>query len=547
MRQHFSRLAVAAIVMICSNSIFAAQALDLSHQPASILEKFMPGSQTLRGAQPEPEITENSKHVDFNQTTHIRVSQTYSGYPVWGSDAIVHLPKGVTPSLNAVREHRNLAASNISVDGVFYQDLQADLANTPAYVFNKAQAQKALARAIEDYSAEVGARFTTSNEESRLTVYVDEQQKAHWAFVIKFATSRIHTIPAHPVYVMDAVTFAVYEHWNNIKTQSDIVPGGGFGGNEKIGKLVYDGIDNNRPVLNFERIASAQMCYLRNATVIIKDKRHDDEVPSFKCEMTDDTHKVYWNTLDDAANGGYSPNNDGIYSDMIVRQMYMKWFGIMMLEKDGIPLRVTFYTHDPIEGQNAYYEDGKMVFGEGDDESYPVVAPSVVAHEMSHGFTEQHSGLSYHGMSGGIDEAFSDMADKSIEYYMYGKNNWEIDAELLKDGGKVLRYMDEPTKDCAHKKPGADCSISHAANYKKSMNVHFSSGIFNKAFYLIANKWNTRKAFEVMVQANTSYWTANTNFNKAACGVLKATRDYKYDESVVREAMQAVGVETSKC
>lgn len=290
------------------------------------------------------------------------------------------------------------------------------------------------------------------------------------------------------------------------------------------------------------------MCSLQNETVIIRDRRTNN-IPTFRCETPDAKHNnLYWNTLDDAANGGFSPNNDGVYSDKIVREMYMKWFNVPMLVKNGKPMQVTFHVHDQDQGQNAYYDNGEMVFGEGDDESYPVVAPSVVAHEMSHGFTEQYANLRYHGQSGGINEAFSDMADKSVEYYMYGQNNWDIDAELLKDGGHLLRYMDEPTKDCRPNDiPGESCSINHVKNYSSDTDVHLSSGIFNKAFYLMASQWNTQKAFNVMVQANMNYWTPNATFVHAACGVLKATRDYKYDEKTVRDAMHAVGVETTKC
>ena len=293
---------------------------------------------------------------------------------------------------------------------------------------------------------------------------------------------------------------------------------------------------------------ATKTCYLSNETVIIRDKRNHDQVPSFRCEKKDSQHNnVYWNTIDDAINGGYSPNNDGLYSDMIVRDMYLQWFEVPMLLKNGKPMQVTFFVHDPLEGQNAYYEDGKMVFGDGDSESYPVVAPSVVAHEMSHGFTEQHAGLKYRGESGGLDESFSDMADKAVEYFVYGKNNWDIDAELVKEGGRMLRYMDEPTKDCEGKKPGEACSISHVKDYKRNMNVHFSSGIYNKIFYLLATKWNTHQAFEVMVQANMNYWTATTTFARAACGVIEAVKDYKYDEVAVRDAMKTVGLTTRNC
>lgn len=545
MKSFFSAIALSVVCFLLMNTAFAAQVIELSEQPASILQSFMSGTKNLRQTSGLA-IRETSRGTDMNQTTHVRVSQTYLNYPVWGSEAVVHIPKNVTPSLTSANDKR--ISANISMDGLFYQNIQHDLANTPAYIFNHAQAEKALSAAVQMSKEEWQTNFTYADSQTRLIVYVDDQQQAHWAWMVSFKTSRIHNMPAKPVYILDALSLAVYEHWNNLKTSGVLVPGGGIGGNGRIGKMIYDGAEGHRPMLDIERGEGTKVCYLRNDTVIIRDRRYRDEVPSFRCEKTDNQHNnVYWNTVDDVANGGYSPNNDGLYSDKIIREMYSKWIGVPMLVKDGKPMQVTFYVHDPMQEQNAYYDDGKMVFGEGDNESYPVVAPSVAAHEMSHGFTEQHSGLNYRGQSGGIDESFSDMADKAVEYYMYGENNWGIDAELLKEGGRMLRYMDEPTKDCEGKKSGEPCSISHFKNYKKSTDVHHSSGIFNKAFYLMATKWDTRRAFEVMVQANMHYWTANANFARAACGVIKAARDYKYDEKVVKDAMREVGVSTTKC
>ena len=111
----------------------------------------------------------------------------------------------------------------------------------------------------------------------------------------------------------------------------------------------------------------------------------------------------------------------------------------------------------------------------------------------------------------------------------------------------MLRYMDEPTKNCGNRQPGDHCSIDHVKDYHSGLDVHNSSGVYNKAFYLIANKWNTRKAFEVMVQANLNYWTENETFESAACGVLKAAKDYKYDEETVREALKEVGIAADQC
>jgi Zn-dependent metalloprotease len=115
--------------------------------------------------------------------------------------------------------------------------------------------------------------------------------------------------------------------------------------------------------------------------------------------------------------------------------------------------------------------------------------------------------------------------------------------------GESLRYMDKPSKNCKGGTPGNGCSIDEWSQFYEGMNVHYSSGIFNRAYYLLATTpdWNPKKAFDVMVQANRYYWTSTTSFASAACGVVRAARDYKYDLNAVVNAFQVVGIDASKC
>jgi pseudolysin len=164
-----------------------------------------------------------------------------------------------------------------------------------------------------------------------------------------------------------------------------------------------------------------------------------------------------------------------------------------------------------------------------------------------------------------LNEAFSDMAAQAAEFYSQGKNTWMIGSEISKVKGTALRYMDMPSKDCVSSaKPGNDCSIDSyyeypdliasskkltAGDQRDSYVVHLASGVFNRVFYLIstADGWDPRKAFEVMIQANANYWTAASTFEKAACGVLKATKDLKYDAAAAQAAFKTVGISTKKC
>jgi pseudolysin len=234
----------------------------------------------------------------------------------------------------------------------------------------------------------------------------------------------------------------------------------------------------------------------------------------------------------------------------IARNMYQDWYNMPMLKnKDGSPMFLNAHVH--LSDENAYWDGNKVIFGDslGSRTFNPFTQLDTVVHEISHGFTEQHSNLAYYSQSGGLNEAFSDMAGIAAEYYAYGETQFLVGLGDIKKEGEVLRYMDKPSKDCHGGKPGNWCSIDHMSQYHNSIDVHYSSGIFNRAYYLLANSqgWNAKKAFDVMVQANRYYWTSTTSFQQAACGVVKAAHDYKYDVETVANAFEQVGLNTKSC
>ncbi len=549
MYQVHRKLVASGFVLLgisCMTSAFAAKPVNLQDQPVSFLQSLS----TLSASQSN--VKELSQTVDFNHTTHIRIQQTYAGYPVFGGDAVMHVPTNhSTTSLKALLQNPN--NNQATLNGVMYQDLSADLKNTPANLLNANQANKALQAAIQLYQNKAGSDAQISQTRSNVMVYVDKSNKAHWVFFISFvAQSAQAKMPEMPTFIMDAQNLSVYEQWNNIQTL-DHTDGGGFGGNPKMGELAYDSLTGDYPELAIERDAAAELCYLENDTVTVRDARKQQAdgsyiVAQFACGSQDDQHNhIYWDADQDKANEAYSPSNDALYAGKVIHEMYQNWYGVPPLVQDGQPMMLNMIVHANME--NAYWNGKAMYFGDGESMFYPLVSLGVGAHEISHGFTQQHSGLVYRGQSGGLNESFSDMAAQAAEFYSVGHNSWQIGSEIMKGNDKALRYMDEPSKDCHGGQPGNWCSIDNLKEYHDGLDVHFSSGIFNKVFYLMgsAKGWDTKKAFDVMVKANSNYWTSNTSFEDAACGVIKATKDYQYDLDAVTQAMTAVGIDTSHC
>jgi PKD repeat protein len=116
-----------------------------------------------------------------------------------------------------------------------------------------------------------------------------------------------------------------------------------------------------------------------------------------------------------------------------------------------------------------------------------------------------------------------------------------VGYDIFKSANGALRYMYDPPLDGQ--------SIDHVSDYYSGLDVHYSSGIYNKVFYLVAvsSGWNTRMAFDIFVKANTDYWTAGETFASGAEDVRQAALDYGYPCSAVAAAFANVGITITAC
>ena len=533
-----SSVLLVGLPWLCAPSVYAAKQIDLSQQPVSILQSFISSGGLAKHA---ANIEEISRNIDANKTTHVRVQQTYGGYRVWGADAVLHIPAGGKEMKDGF------------MNGNFYDALRNDLANAPDSIFSARQSGNAIKHVLAIYEKKIGQPVEVSDQKSELIVFVDDSQKAHWAYKVDFyaKSTQAGKAPQKPNYIVDAITLKTYLMWDNIQTQKNTSEsfGGGLGGNENMGKYFYDGLQQpfHLSVLKITRDNDTRVCSFTNTDVRVLSYKNNKGV-TYSCDKTDKAHNdTYWVEKLDPVNGGYSPSADALFGGQVIKSMYQDWYGVPVLTENGKPMLLDMVVHEPID--NAYWDGRRMTFGDGVDMFYPLTSLGVASHEISHGFTEQHSGLDYYGHSGGMNEAFSDMAAQAAEFFAYGKSSYQIGPEIMKEKGTALRYMDVPSKDCEGRKPGNWCSIDNASQYYNGLDVHYSSGVYNRAYYTLATTadWNQRKAFDVMVNANTNYWTSSSTFEQGACGVMHAAKDLGYDTAAVVNAFTTVGVKTSQC
>ena len=328
---------------------------------------------------------------------------------------------------------------------------------------------------------------------------------------------------SRPFYIINAKTGEVIKHWQGMDTRSKPSKQEirGYGGNTKTGRYTY-GVDYS--LLKTTRVGVNACAYDFGKVKIIHLHGKEEGDKSFVVDCKKGAQ--------DAANGAFSPANDALYFAHVLFDMYTKQYKVEPLKGARLIVQVHYGTNF----ENAFWDGKRMAFGDGGNSTFPMISVDVMGHEVSHGFTEKHSNLIYEGQSGGINEAFSDMAGEAAEEFSGRKVDWINGVEISKDiSGN--RWLNNPKLD--------NKSINHLECFYPDMDVHYSSGIFNKAFYLLTNNtpsWSIKKAFGVFVRANRLYWTENSTFAAAACGAINAARDMGFSTNDVEKAFQAVGV-----
>lgn len=460
---------------------------------------------------------------------HQRYQQSYLGVPVWGKQFIAH-KNAVHEIVNINGEYVERLSGQLNMQKILKTVLSADqaIALAKEYVMSKGIVGQQYSNNATDVACIAGEHLPKqcdnkkhTNQQENFRGFLDDsaklflylEQGEQLIYQVKL-TYQSQSHYAMRILLVNAITGLIVDEWDNLKTAEATGPGG----NAKVGRYVYGTDFDAMPATE-----SNGICRLENNNVKTIDLNHQTsggDVHSFSC---------YENT-EREVNGAYSPLNDAHFFGNIIFDMFQDWYNFAPLS-----FQLTMRVHYGSNYENAFWNGSSMTFGDGGSRFYPLVSLDVSAHEVAHGVTDQNSDLIYSGQSGGMNEAFSDMAGEAAEFYLRGQNDWLMGADIFK-GGSSLRYFEDPTRDGR--------SISHTEQYTNGIDVHYSSGIYNRAFFLLANTegWGIQKAFDVMVDANVNYWTPNSTFNEGACGVIDAAHRRGYIVLDVIAAFEQVGV-----
>lgn len=449
----------------------------------------------------------------------IRYQQLYKGVPLWGERVIEHVDPGTSQSLLMGKVIRKL---DIDLDNK-KPNLSAD-------------------EALQLAKAKAGV-YASNNDQVKLWITLDEQNIGHFVYHVTFATSN-GGLPSSPYFVIDASTGTVLQQWENNKYAFPVVAVSGAGGGNP--NISYSfGANTSYGPLWVEKIDSIN-CRLKNSNVMTVTYNSDYNNPTKFNPIADTPPPSF------ACNGGNTAKttNNVHYFGQRVFDMYQAYgvqaFSNSVAQSQGYSALVLAY--DNTIGFRASWQAGKSgaYFGgggaypyDGDPassfQSYPWVSADIIAHEISHGFTQQHANLSYEQEPRALNEAFSDMAGEAFKYFINGSNDFLFGSEAMVNGG-AIRSLSDP-KPVANKSQYDTWFATHLPE------EHVAAGIFDKAFYLLAQKpgWGVGKAFQLMVDANNLYWTQTTGFSSAACDIHQAAINRGYSTADVDNAFDQVG------
>ncbi|MFD8720701.1 M4 family metallopeptidase [Streptomyces sp. NPDC059629] len=198
-------------------------------------------------------------------------------------------------------------------------------------------------------------------------------------------------------------------------------------------------------------------------------------------------------STDDSVNRAF----DGLGT---TRDFYRDVFNRDSIDDQG--MRLDGYAHFSTHYNNAFWDGQQMVFGDGDGRIFTDFTGSltVIAHELTHGVTENTAGLAYHNQSGALNESVSDVFGSLVKQWSLKQSvdeaDWMIGSEVFTPGieGDALRSMRDPGHAYDNALLGKDPQPDHMSKYVNLPDtengdfggVHINSGIPNKAFYLVA-------------------------------------------------------------
>ena len=468
---------------------------------------------------PSRELSLVRETRDELSNSHVRMQQTVGGIQVRGGELIAHYDgEGALTSLDA-RYAPGLAALDLH----------------PAL-----SAEQVHATATSDILAEEPSLAQTTlvtQTSPTLQIFAPEDTTPRLAYHVRLRGDGHR--PVLMDYMIDAQTGAILENFDDIET----VTATGIGINGDVRTLNVTPSGDGYKMLDSTRGA---------ATITTTTAGGDESTPGTVVRGSA--------TVFDATGPAKGSAVDAHFFTGVVYDYYKKTHGRAGIDGKDSPLIAT--VHYGSEYNNAFWDGEGMTYGDGDGSEFKgfAAALDVIAHELTHGVTQNTSGLIYSKQSGALNEAVSDIFGSFVEHALRPDpiKNFILGEDLTIGDTKPFRDLIHPSKG------------RQPSNMKQFVNtttdnggVHTNSGIVNNAMFLMTiggtNDFSKivvpfgigwEKSEKLWFKANTTHFMSGTSFLAAAQATLATAIELQFsqnDQNIVECAWIATGVLPGTC
>ena len=481
-----------------------------------------------------------SFRTDQLSQTHTRFQQYYKGVRVWGGDGIVHMDAQgrELPLTSAFKQNIDLDVTPTRSGAEALSVAHADLDPRGPYAYAPTAELVIYPEAVSEVHPErthlAASALNAADMVSRVKRYV--------------LAYHVHTElenpgdTRHTDYLVDARTGTIIDKWDSLLTASVI----------GTGKSQYSGtvsLNANSVVGGYELRDPTRPVSLGN---VVYNLDHGTSGAGAIYQDADNTWGDGGN-FKEAPEPTTSPNGqtaavDAAFGLQATWDMYKNVFGRNGI--DGLGSPVYARVHYDSAYDNAFYSDECLCITYGDGTKLQTLtALDIAAHEFSHGVCSTTAGLIYNKESGGLNEANSDIMGAMTEFYARGTGgqgntipdtggNWTQGEQATTPAYPLkMRFLYKPSKDGK----SADAWSPTLQN----LDVHYSSGPMNRAFYFLSQGSSTDagsefhstylpggmagigndKAAKIWFRALTTYMTSSTDYASARIASIQAARD----------------------
>ena len=425
--------------------------------------------------------------------THARFQQLHQDVPVWGSVAITHMnASGLSLPITAEAVRTGV---RLNVQPALDEASAMALATLELAPRGLMESLPKAELVIYPETHRVSLTPDKPFKEQNAVDFKDEVVGYHLAWHVHAELDNAQDGVAQKDFIIDAQSGVVLKQWNALQTAAAL----GKGNSQYSGQVPLDVSTVSGGGYELRDTTRTYGEGLR--TYDINHAAVQSGAPATPVLYTDADNtwgdgKNYTTGAPTLGDNGQTAAVDAHFGLLATWDYYQAIHGRFGIDDLGTP---TFNrVHAGTSYDNAFWSDSCFCMTYGDGAFNASTNPSgfltmtaldVTGHELSHGVMSQTAGLIYAGESGGLNEANSDIFGTMTEFWVRGgrKNrigekggNFYIGEDL--NPYFALRYMFKPSLDGA----SADAWYPGIEN----VDVHYSSGPMNRAFYFLSQGAN---------------------------------------------------------